>query len=165
MQGGQHSAIAATAKPAGSFEAAINPAESSHRFAGLGGGVLFYDNQFDITSGADLYDWCFRDVQTSFLHVLIRPDYLKEEERGDWRSLDLAKFDFRALERPFRIIKQALERNPSLKIYASLYSPPAWMKTNNATGGQGTLNTAKDAIERPSVRFRSYFSRLPPLLQ
>jgi hypothetical protein len=127
------------AKPAGSFEATVSPAEVSHRFAGLGGGVLFYDNQFDITGGDDLYDWCFRDIRTSILHVLIRPGYEKEADRGDWRTLDLTKFDFRSLERPFRIVKKALERNPELQIYASLYSPPPWMKTNGSTGGQGSL--------------------------
>jgi hypothetical protein len=127
------------AKPGGAFEVTVNPTAVAHRFAGLGGGVLFYDNQFDITSGDDIYDWCFKDVRASFLHVLIRPDYEKENDNDDWRSLDLSKFDFRSLERPFRIVKKALERNPDLKVYASLYSPPAWMKSNNATGGQGTL--------------------------
>ena len=90
-------------------------------------------NQFAIAGGDDIYDWCFRDVRTSFLHVLIRPDYEKENDSGDWRTLDLTKFDFRSLERPFRIIKKAMDRRPDLKIYASLYSPPPWMKTNGST--------------------------------
>jgi Glycosyl hydrolase family 30 TIM-barrel domain len=128
-------------KPVAPFEAVVNPRVVSHRFAGLGGGVLFYDNQFGITAGDDLYDWCFRDVRTNFLHVLIRPGYEKENDNDDWRSLDLAKFDFSSLERPFRIIKKALERNPDLKIYASLYSPPAWLKTNNSTNGKGSLKS------------------------
>ncbi len=128
-----------SARPTGSFEVTLNPAETSHRFAGLGGGVLFYDNQFDITRGDDIYDWCFRDVHTTFLHVLIRPGYEKQADAGDWRSLDLARFDFRSLERPFRIVRKARERNPDLKIYASLYSPPPWLKTNGTTGGHGSL--------------------------
>ena len=128
-----------TARAAASFEATINPADDSHAFAGLGAGVLFYDNQFAIAGGDDIYDWCFRDVRTSFLHVLIRPDYEQENDSGDWRTLDLTKFDFRSLERPFRIIKKAMERRPDLKIYASLYSPPPWMKTNGSTSGQGSL--------------------------
>jgi hypothetical protein len=126
-------------KTTAAFEAAVGPRTVSHTFAGLGAGVLFYDNQFDISSGTDIYDWCFRDVRTSLLHVLIRPGYEKENDNDDWRSLDLAKFDFTALERPFRIIKKALERNPDLKIFASLYSPPAWLKSNSSTSGQGGL--------------------------
>ncbi|HEV3443098.1 MAG TPA: hypothetical protein VG099_00580 [Gemmataceae bacterium] len=146
-----------TVKPAGSFDATINPLESLHRFTGMGAGVLFYDNQFDITPGDDLYDWCFRDVRTSILHVLIRPDYQKEEDRGDWRTLDLARLDFRSLERPIRIIKKALQRNPELKLYASLYSPPPWMKTNGSTGGQGTL---KDGLQYRRQLARYLFAYL-----
>lgn len=129
----------AAVKPAGSFELAVNPAAVTHPFAGLGAGVLFYDNQFGITSSDDVVDWCFKDVNTSFLHVLIRPDYEKQNDNDDWRKLDPGKFDFKATEAPFRIIKKALERNPGLKIYASLYTPPAWMKANDATGGQAGL--------------------------
>jgi hypothetical protein len=146
-------------KPGGSFEVAVNPATVSHRFAGLGGGVLFYDNQFDITSGDDIYDWCFRDVRASFLHVLIRPNY-KKEEGGDGRAVDLAKYDFRSLERPLRIIKKALERNPDLKIYASLYTPPAWLKSNNSTGGQGTLKDGPRARQELAKYVFAYLKHI-----
>jgi hypothetical protein len=127
-----------TPKPAGTFDAAVSPASVTHRFMGLGGGVLFYDNQFDITTDNQIYDWCFKDIRTSILHVLIRPDYEKDAT-GDWKTVDLDKFDFKALERPMRIIKKALERNPDLKIYASIYTPPAWMKANNSTAGKAAL--------------------------
>ncbi len=125
--------------PAGAWEAAVSPGQVTHRFAGLGGGVLFYDNQFDITKSDDLVDWCFRDVKTAFLHVLIRPGYQAERDPRDWRVIDLDKYDFKSLERPLRIIKQARERNPDLKLYASVYSAPAWMKTNGKTAGVGSL--------------------------
>jgi hypothetical protein len=128
-----------TPKAIASIEAAISPGVTSHRFAGLGGGVLFYDNQFDIAATDEIYDWCFRDVKTSFLHVLIRPDYEKENDNDNWQVLDLARFDFKSLERPIRIIKKAKERNPEVKLYASLYSPPAWMKSNISTSGVGSL--------------------------
>jgi hypothetical protein len=128
-----------TPKIVGRLEATINPSQSTHRFSGFGGGVLFYDNQFDIAAGDEIYDWCFRDVNTSFLHILIRPNYKKDEDNDDWRVLDLTKYDFKSLERPLRIIKKAKERNPNIKLYASLYSPPAWMKTNNSTAGRGGL--------------------------
>lgn len=133
-----------TAKTTGSFEATVNPKTVAHRFAGLGAGVLFYDNQFDISPKDDILDWCFKDVRTTFLHVLIRSGCENQNDNDDWRVLDLSKFDFRPLERPFRIIKEALKRNPDLQIYASLYSPPAWMKTNNATAGVGSL---KDGLQ------------------
>jgi hypothetical protein len=144
-------------KPAGSFDLAVNAGTVTHRFAGLGGGVLFYDNQFDITSGDDIYDWCFKDVRASFLHVLIRPDYKKQADDSDWRTLDLAKYDFRSLERPFRIIKKALARNPDVKLYASLYSPPTWLKSNDSTSGKGTL---KDGLRARQELARYVFAYL-----
>jgi hypothetical protein len=152
-------AVGAT-KPAGTFEGTVSPDAVSHRFMGLGGGVLFYDNQFDITAKDDLYDWCFRDVRTSFLHVLIRSDYENENDNDDWRVLDLTKFDFRSLERPLRIMKKALERNPDLKVYASLYSPPAWMKTNQSTAGKGTLKAGLRFRQELAEYVFAYLKRL-----
>lgn len=147
-------------KPAGVFEATINPAAVTHRFSGLGGGVLFYDNQFGITATDDIVDWCFKDVRTSFLHVLIRPGYEKENDNDDWRTLDLSKFDFTSLERPLRIMKKALERNPGLKIYASLYSPPAWMKTNKSTAGVGSLKDGLRYRQELAEYVFAYLKRL-----
>jgi len=130
--------------PPREFVAEINPSAVTHKFDGLGGGVLFYDNQFDITKTAELYDWCFADVQTSFLHLLIRPDCEPANDSDDWRKVDLSKFDFASAERPLRIAREALKRNPNLQIYVSVYSPPAWMKSNNSTRGDAPL---KDGVQ------------------
>jgi len=148
------------AKVSGAFEGTINAAAVTHRFAGMGGGVLFYDNQFGITLKDDIVDWCFRDVKTSFLHVLCRPQYEKENDNDDWRTLDLSKFDFSLLERPLSIIKKARERNPELKIYASLYSPPAWMKTNNSTSGVGSLKEGLRFRQELAEYVFAYLKRL-----
>jgi beta-galactosidase len=126
-----------------SFSAIIEPDIVTHRFAGLGGGVLFYDNQFDIAGGSELYDWCFADVKTSFLHLLIRPDCEPANDNDDWRKVEWARYDFASAARPLRIAREALRRSPALKIYVSVYSPPAWMKSNGRTSGDGTL---KDGI-------------------
>lgn len=128
-----------TPKPVGPVEVTVEPGKPSHRFQGFGAGILFYDNQFGITAGDDLVDWCFKDVKTTFLHVLIRPGYEKENDNDDWRTLDPTKFDFGSLDRPLGLIKKALERNPGVKLYASVYSAPAWMKTNGRTSGVGSL--------------------------
>lgn len=152
--------VVGAAKMTGAFEATINPAAATHRFMGFGGGVLFYDNQFDITAKDDIVDWCFKDVRTSYLHVLIRPDYAKEKDIADWRNVDLAKLDFKSLERPLRIIKKALERNPDLKLYASIYSTPDWMKTNGATNGKGTLKDGLPYRQRMASYIFAYLKRL-----
>ncbi len=119
--------------------AEINPTRVTHRFAGLGGGVLFYDNQFDIGRGSELYDWCFADVKAAFLHLLIRPDCEPGNDNDDWRKLAGSGFDFQSAGRAWRIAREALRRNPGLKVYASLYTPPAWMKSNDSRRGDGTL--------------------------
>jgi beta-galactosidase len=125
--------------PADTFTAVIDPSVVTHRFAGLGGGVLFYDNQFDIAKTNELYDWCFADVKTSFLHLLIRPDCEPENDNDDWRKIEWSMFNFKSATRVLRIAREAMKRNPDLKIYASVYSPPSWMKSNNLTRGDGTL--------------------------
>lgn len=121
------------------FVADIQATNVTHHFDGLGAGVLFYDNQFDISSSGEIYDWCFADVKASFLHLLIRPDCQPEDDTNDWRKIDFTKFDFKSTDRPLRIAREALKRNPHLKIYVSIYTPPAWMKSNNKTRGDGTL--------------------------
>ncbi|MHB8956180.1 MAG: beta-galactosidase [Pirellulaceae bacterium] len=121
------------------FVAEIDPTKVTHPFAGFGGGVLFYDNQFDITDTGEPYDWCFQDVKTAFLHLLIRPDCEPANDNDDWRTLDVSKFDFTSAARPLRIAREARKRNPDLQIYVSLYTSPAWMKSNLSTRGDGTL--------------------------
>ena len=155
-----HTIRVGTPTSLGAWEGTITPGQTSHRFAGFGGGVLFYDNQFDITDKTDIVDWCFRDVKTSFLHVLIRPGYQQERDPRDWQIVDLAKYDFKSLERPLRIIKQARERNRDLKLYASVYSAPAWMKTNGKTSGVGSL---KDGLAYRQELARYVFAYLKHL--
>ncbi|MEM6330893.1 MAG: hypothetical protein AAF790_11665, partial [Planctomycetota bacterium] len=106
---------------------------------GFGGGVLFYDNQWDLSRGDEIWDWCFADIDATFLHILARPDYEPVNDNEDWRTLDTRRMDFAASDRAIRVTRKALAKDPDLKIYLSLYSPPAWMKTNNATGGEGSL--------------------------
>lgn len=127
------------AESIGEFSATIDVSEKTHAYRGLGGGVMFFDNQFGISRSGDVLDWCFRDVKTQFLHVLIRPGYEPRNDNDDWKSLVLHEFTFSGLDRPFLIIREALRRNPDLKIYATLYSPPPWLKDNGSTSGEGSL--------------------------
>jgi hypothetical protein len=157
-----HTIRVGTPTPVGVWEGTVSPNQTAHRFSGFGGGVLFYDNQFDVTTREDIVDWCFRDVNTTFLHILIRPGYQAERDPRDWRIVDLDKYDFKTLERPLRIIQQARERNRNLKLYASIYSAPAWMKTNGATGGVGSL---KDGLAWRQELARYVFAYLKHLHQ
>ncbi|QDV64543.1 glycoside hydrolase [Crateriforma conspicua] len=115
----------------------IHPDQTGHPYTGLGAGVMFYDNQFNISN--DLFDWCFRDVDTQLVHALIRPDFEPTNDNDDWQSLNNDAFDWSRCERLFWILWNAKQRNPDLKVFACLYSPPPWMKTNQATTGDGGL--------------------------
>ena len=36
----------------------ISPEQHQHRFDGMGGGLMFYDNQWDLSDGDELFQWC-----------------------------------------------------------------------------------------------------------
>lgn len=111
--------------------------QAQHIYTGMGAGLMFYDNQFTINK--QLFDWCFKDVDTQILHVLIRPDFEPVNDNDDWQVLDNDAFQWDACQRMFWICWHARQRNPDLKVYACLYSPPPWMKANNATTGEAGL--------------------------
>ncbi|MNQ76372.1 O-Glycosyl hydrolase family 30 [compost metagenome] len=46
------------------------------------------------------------------------------------------------------IIKQALQINPNIKVFASVWSPPAWMKDNNSLIGGNFLTTYTDTYAK-----------------
>lgn len=116
---------------------AVDPDQTTHAYTGVGAGVMFYDNQFNISN--ELFDWCFKDVDTQIVHVLIRPDFEPTNDNDDWQDLNNDAYDWSACERLFWILWHAKQRNPDLKVYACLYSPPAWMKANDDTAGDAGL--------------------------
>ncbi|MEN1678053.1 MAG: hypothetical protein AAGJ46_00560 [Planctomycetota bacterium] len=132
----------------------------SHRFDGFGGGVLFYDNQWELSRGDEFWDWCFRDVRATFLHILARPRYEPENDNNDWRVLDADRMDFSVSQRAISVAKKALEKDPELKIYLSLYSPPAWMKANNQTRGDAGLKPGVDYRQELAEYFFAYLKEL-----
>lgn len=119
------------------FSIEVDSNSDSHQFTGMGAGAMFYDNQFTIDK--KLFDWCFKDVDTEILHILIRPNFEPTNDNDDWQVLDNEAFDWDACQRLFWICWHARQRNPDLKIYACLYSPPAWMKANDDTAGDAGL--------------------------
>ncbi|WP_197527108.1 glycoside hydrolase [Pirellulimonas nuda] len=129
--------------PAGSVRLQINPSRVLHEFQGLGGGVLFYDNQWELSQGDEIWKWCFEDVHATYLHLLARPDYERANDNDDWRTIDPAGFDFKASNRALKVAERALAIDPNLKLYLSVYSPPAWMKVGETTRGSAGLKAGK----------------------
>ncbi|MEM6799155.1 MAG: hypothetical protein AAF589_06545, partial [Planctomycetota bacterium] len=54
----------------------------------------------------------------------------------------------------------ALAKDPDLKIYLSLYSPPAWMKTNESTRGNGGLKAGLAYRQEFAEYFYAYLKHL-----
>ncbi|HZZ73776.1 MAG TPA: hypothetical protein VFE24_16105 [Pirellulales bacterium] len=124
-------------------------------FDGLGAGAIFYEGH--ITSLAarqknerqeQLYDDMFAHVKTRYLQLMIRETHEPQNDNNDpWKpAFDDKNFAYCA--HTLQIAKAALKRQPDIQFYATLYTPPPWMKTNNdASGGGEAKATLKDGLE------------------
>lgn len=138
-----------------------HPSRPRQEFQGLGCGAIFYEGH--ITSLAarqkndrqkELYDDLFAKVPTQFLQLMIRHDHEPQNDDADpWKqSFDLANFKY--CEHTLAIAKAAKERRPDIQLFATLYTPPPWMKTNNAEGGGGQSKaTIKPGMELEVAEF------------
>jgi hypothetical protein len=74
---------------------------------------------------------------------MIRETHEPRNDNNDPYTPAFDEKDFEYCRHPIQIAKAALKRRPDMQLMATLYSPPPWMKTNNAAsvGGQdrGTL--------------------------
>ena len=143
------------------MQIAIQPARLRQEFQGLGCGVQFYAGH--ITSFAarhkdelqrKLYDDMFAKVPTRYLHIGIPADLGPQTDRADPNVAALDPANFKSCAPLIEIAKAATARLPNIELLASLESPPAWMKTNNAVGGGGKDKaTLKPGLE---LKFAEY---------
>ena len=122
----------------------IEPSSLKQEFQGMGCGAIFYEGH--ITSLAargkndlqeKLYDAMFKDVRTDFLQLMIRHDHEPSNDNADPFS---PKFDpawFAYAKHTVAICKAARARNPKIRFFATLYTPPPWMKTNHDPSAGG----------------------------
>ena len=124
-------------------------------FEGLGAGAIFYEAH--ITSLAErnknerqqqLYDDMFARVPTRYLQLMIRETHEPENDNGDPFTPAFEDKNFEYCKHTLQIAKAALKRRPDIQLYATLYTPPPWMKTNNAVSGGGEARaTLKNGLE------------------
>jgi O-glycosyl hydrolase len=148
---------AALAGPAAAQEARITVQAARPRqvFEGLGAGVIFYEAH--VTSLAErglterqeqLYDDMFARVPTRYLQLMIRETHEPQNDNADPYTPAFDEKDFAYCRHTLHIAKAALKRRPDLQLYATLYTPPPWMKTNNAASGGGAARaTLKAGLE------------------
>lgn len=130
-------------------------------FQGLGCGAIFYEGH--ITSLAargkndrqrELYDDMFAKVPTRYLQLMIRHDHEPQNDNDDPWTPAFDPANFKYCEHTLAIAKAAKERRPDIQLFATLYTPPPWMKTNNAEGGGGQAKaTLKSKLELELAEF------------
>jgi len=121
----------------------IDAEQKRQEFRGMGCGSIFYSGH--ITSFAKkkpalqekYYDDLFTSIKTQYLQIMIRPDFEAINDNEDPYILNFPEGNFKANASSLAICKAAKIRRPDMKIYAVLYTPPAWMKTNGEIGGGG----------------------------
>ena len=113
-------------------------------FDGLGVGAIFYEGH--ITSLAarnknerqeQLYDDMFARVPTQFLQLMIRETHEPQNDNADPYTPTFDEKNFDYCKHTVAIAKAALKRRPDIQFLATLYTPPPWMKSNNAASGGG----------------------------
>lgn len=130
-------------------------------FQGLGCGAIFYEAHITSLAASgntarqrELYDDMFAKVPTRFLQLMIRHDHEPQNDNDDpWTpAFDAANFKW--CEPTLAIAKAARERRPDIQLFATLYTPPPWMKTNNAESGGGKEKaTLKPGLELELAEF------------
>jgi O-glycosyl hydrolase len=124
-------------------------------FEGLGAGAIFYEGHITSLAARDkneqqqqLYDDMFSRVPTRYLQLMIRETHEPQNDNTDPFTPAFDEKNFEYCKHTVQIAKAALKRRPDMQLYATLYTPPPWMKTNNAASGGGEDRaTLKDKLE------------------
>ena len=122
----------------------VNPGERRQTFDGMGCGTIFYSGH--ITSfrqrekhalQEQFYDDLFTAVRTEYLHVMIRPDFEPKNDNEDPYHAEFSEDAFAANLPALEVCAAARKRRPKMQLFATLYTPPKWMKTNSEESGGG----------------------------
>ena len=124
-------------------------------FEGLGAGAIFYEGHITSLAARDkkekqeqLYDDMFTRVPTQYLQLMIRETHEPKNDDDDPYTPAFEEKNFEYCKHTIEIAKAALKRQPKIQFYATLYTPPPWMKTNNdASGGGEARATLKPGME------------------
>jgi O-glycosyl hydrolase len=133
----------------------VQTAKARQVFDGLGAGVIFYEGHVASLAARDknerqqqLYDDMFTRVPTRYLQLMIRETHEPQNDNDDPYNPAFDEKNFEYCKPTIEIAKAALKRQPDMQLFATLYTPPPWMKTNNeASGGGEARATLKKGLE------------------
>ena len=133
----------------------VQPSKLRQVFEGLGAGAIFFEAHITSLSERNkhelqeqLYDDLFTHVPTRFLQLMIRETHEPQNDNDDPLTPAFEDSNFEYCRHTIQIAKAALKRQPKIQFLATLYTPPAWMKTNNDVAGGGESRaTVKNGLE------------------
>jgi O-glycosyl hydrolase len=133
----------------------VQTAKPRQVFEGLGAGAIFYEGHITSLAARNknelqekLYDDMFAKVPTRYLQLMIRETHEPTNDNNDPYTPAFDDKNFEYCKHTIQIAKAALKRQPEMQMYATLYSPAPWMKTNNAASGGGEArHTIKPGME------------------
>ena len=134
----------------------VQPSRARQVYDGVGAGAIFYEGH--ITSLAarnknerqeQLYDDMFKRVPTHYLQLMIRETHEPQNDNNDPFLPAFDEKNFEYCKHTIAIARAARKRQPDIQLYATLYTPPSWMKTNNAPSAGGEARaTLKKGYEQ-----------------
>lgn len=94
--------------------------------------------------GEEVFVQRARELGVSIVRLALPPD-IQAQEDLDAESLKLESFDFSKFSPPANFIRALRATEPGLKVILSIWSPPAWMKTNASVKNGGSLRPDRHA--------------------
>jgi glucuronoarabinoxylan endo-1,4-beta-xylanase len=105
---------------------------------------------FGFFGGTPRPEWLITEMGTSMVRTEIPSEFEPSNENGDANVLDPARFNRSALAGSLEILRSYRALLPELKVIASVWSPPGWMKVNGSVGG-GDKDPSRNKL-RPDMR-------------
>jgi O-glycosyl hydrolase len=148
-------ALAGDARAQERTQITVQAARPKQEFEGLGAGAIFYEGHITSLAARDkkekqeqLFDDMFTRVSSQYLQLMIRETHEPKNDNDDPYTPAFEEKNFEYCKHTIAIAKAALKRQPKIQLYATLYTPPPWMKTNNDVSAGGKVRaTLKPNME------------------
>lgn len=135
----------------------VDPAAPRQSFHGFGVGSIFY--QGHLASGVppefrtSTYDLLFRDVPHRYHLFWFRPNETTNDN-ADPYVVNWSGFTFGSAQEEYvTVLRESLARNSNVVAMATVYTPPAWMKTNRSETDGGTLDPGVPNVHAEFAEF------------
>lgn len=79
------------------------------------------------------------DLKPAILRLEIPTSFSLGEDL-DLNNININNYNWNAFQPNIQFVQRAFQANPNIKLFATVWSPPPWMKTNNSESG-GKLRT------------------------